>query len=95
MEGKIVVFRIMRHADQKTTNEFCKKFYGQETSSHGYTYRRKGLLDDIPHRKLIRGVLIFRDRDVSKVTEFLKSYGAEYHVRVIKLKRDDVKALSK
>lgn len=94
MYGTIIAFRIMK-GNQKKANEFCKKFFGQETScQHGkYRYRRKGLLDKIPHRKLIRGVLIFREEDAKKAISFLKSYNAEVHVRKAELTKDDEKIL--
>ena len=95
MKGKIVCFRVLKHTDQKKTNEFCKKFYGQATSCHGYHYRRKGLLDSIPHRKLIRGAIIFSGRDVRKITKFLKSYNAEYYVRTVEVLKSDLKYLSR
>ncbi len=60
-----------------------KRLYGQATSSHGgrYRYRRRGLLDDVPHRRLIRGVLILRAEDADRVAGWLRGLGAEVHVR--------------
>jgi hypothetical protein len=36
-------------------NQFCKKFYGQDASMWGRGYRRVGLMDGIPYKKLLRG----------------------------------------
>ena len=95
--GVLVAFRVMKGSDQASANMFCKKFYGQDTSSHGgrYRYRRPGFLDDIPHRRLIRGVLVLREEDRDKVVEFLRGYGAEIHVRAVVLTRGDNEALAK
>ncbi len=81
--GKIFVFHFPKKTNQKSLNQFCKKFYGQDTSSHGgkYRYRRKGLLDAIPHIKLIGGVLIVSTENADKIIQFLKDYGAELFVR--------------
>ena len=76
-------------------NKFCKKFYGQDTSSHGkkYSYHRHGLLDDISHHRIIRQVIIIRTEDRKKVTDFLKEYNAEIHTRKVKLTKEDCKNL--
>jgi hypothetical protein len=68
-----------------------QSFYGQDSTSWKgkYTYHRHGLLDDIPHRKLLRGVIILRNEDVPRVLEFLGKYTLTLHVREIKLTRED------
>jgi len=90
-----VIFRLPRKTNNTTISKFCQKFYGQNTSSHNKKYRhhRHGLLDDIPHRKLIRGVVIIRTQDVERITDFLGQYSAEVHIRTIKLTEEDSKIL--
>jgi len=93
MNGKIIVFRFKEKTEQKSINQFCKKFYGQNTSSHGgkYQYRRHGLLDNIPHIRLIGGVIIVTKDFAEKVIDFLKEYNAEFYIRdVILLYEDEV-----
>src|SRR2546425_3413092 len=82
MDGVLVTFRLAKY-DKNRASELVKGLYGQETSSHGgrYRYRRRGLLDDVPHRKLIRGVLILRAEDADRVAGWLRELGAEVHVR--------------
>jgi hypothetical protein len=65
------------------------------TSSHGgkYRYRRKGILDEIAYRKLLRGVIIVRLDDVDDVVRFLSDYNAEVHVRKIELTEEDWEVL--
>lgn len=81
---------------QRKTDDFVKKFYGQTTTSHKgkYRYRRRGLLDDVPHIKLGRGVLIIRHIDLDKVTKFLDEWEADYTTRDIILNPDDQKTLT-
>jgi len=95
MKGKLIAFRVFRNTDVATTNRFCQKFYGQDTSSHGGKYRhhKKGLLEDIPHVKLIRSVIIVSTRDVDKVIRFLREFNAEVHVREVTLTPEDRGAL--
>ena len=76
---------------------FAKKFYGQETSSNNgrYKYRRKGFLDNIPHIKLIRGVVIVSKKDANKVINFLNGYNTDIHIRNVELTSEDIKNLQK
>jgi len=95
MKGKIVVFRLPPRTYNTEISKFCQRFYGQNTSSHQgkYIYRRKGLLEEIPHIKLIRGALIVLENDIETIVNFLEAYNAEIHVRTIKLTTDDEKNL--
>lgn len=97
MNGNIIVFRFKKKTEQKSINQFCKKFYGQNTSSHGgkYQYRRQGLLDNIPHIKLIGGVIIVTKDFTEKVIGFLKEYNAEFYVREVILLHEDELVLRK
>ncbi|MFQ6061468.1 MAG: hypothetical protein ACE5KV_09310, partial [Thermoplasmata archaeon] len=69
--------------------------YGQDTSSHGgrYRYHIRGLLDHIPHHRLIRGAFIIRTQDLEEVVAFLRTYTDTIHVREVKLVDEDIKRL--
>ena len=97
MIGNIIVFRFKEKTEQKSINQFCKKFYGQNTSSHGgkYQYRRHGLLDNIPHIKLIGGVIIIKKDFAEKVIDFLKEYNIEFYIREVILLYEDEVVLGK
>lgn len=97
MKGKIIVFRLLRRVGHVKTNQFCRRFYGYlDRSNLGkYTYRRPGFLDEIPHVKVIRGVVIVGMEDVRKVTNFLKEFGAEVHTWTVELRREDERVLMK
>lgn len=81
----MIVFRLPPGTPNRELGRFVKKFYGQETSSWEgrYKYRRRGLLDEIPHRKLLRGVVILRKGNLEKVLDFLREWKAEVEVRRI------------
>ena len=76
-------------------NRFCQKLYGQDTTTHGgrYKYRKRGLLDDIPNWRLIRGVLVLFEEDKDLVLNFLKEWGAETYVWTVELDDGDIKAI--
>lgn len=102
MRGKLVAFRVYKNAgkaiknSQATLNRFVQKFYGQDTTNHKGKYRhhRRGLLEDIPHIKLVRGVIILKKADLEKVLKFLNEYNAEIYTRDVILTPEDEKALS-
>jgi len=94
--GTILIFRIYAKSNQKVANIFTQKLYGQNTRTHHgkYTYHKRGLLEEIPHIRLIRGVIIVRRQDTPKVEAFLKEYKAEYYIRTIELEPSDQKKLA-
>jgi len=94
--GKILAYRVLQNAGPRKTDEFVRKLYGREVTTHKgrYRYRTKGLLDEIPHRKLIRGVLIVRPEDGEVLIKFLEEYGAEYYSRDIRLTAEDKEILA-
>jgi len=95
MNGAILIFRLPPKLRNSEISKFCQKFYGQETSSHGgkYRYRRKGLLDGVPYRKLARGAVVVRREDLDMVVDFLREYTSNIHVRKIEFSSDDLEAL--
>jgi len=78
-------------------NRFVQKFYGQDTSSHKgkYHHHKRGLLEDIAHIRLVRGVIILKEVDLEKVLSFLNEYDAEVYTRDIILTLEDEKILNK
>lgn len=89
--GYIIVFRLPPKKKNVELSKFCQRLYGQDTSSWKgkYHYRRRGLLDEIPHRKLLRGVIIIESKNLEKVVDFLERYDATVHFREIKLSKED------
>ncbi len=76
-------------------SDLVKRLYGQRTSSHGgmYVVRRKGLLDEIPHLRLIRGVILVRTEDADGVANFLHKMAVETHMRRVMLTNANRKEL--
>ena len=91
MEGILIAFTLPTGNDKITSSAFTKALYGQKTSSHygKYVYRKRGILDDIPYRKLIRGVFVIQNKDKKRVIDFLERFSAEYYMRVVKLTEED------
>jgi hypothetical protein len=95
MKGILIAFSVPSGRNKTKSSAFVKAFYGQETSSHHgkYKYHRNGILDKIPHKKLIRGVIIVKSEEASQVIEFLEKQSAQYHIRVVELSKEDCMAL--
>ena len=95
MKGILIAFSVPTGKDKTKSSAFVKAFYGQETSSHQgkYKYHRNGILDEILHNKLIRGVIIVKSEEASQVIEFLEKQSAQYHIRIVELSKDDCIAL--
>ncbi len=91
MKGILIAFTVPTGRNKTKSSAFVKSFYGQETSSHHgkYKYRRNGILDYIPHNKLIRGVIIVKTKDADTVIDFLKKKSASYHIRVVEFSEED------
>lgn len=95
MEVVILVFHLPERMKNSDLGKFVKRFYGQETSTQNgkYRYRRKGILDNIPHRKLLRGVIIIRETDLENVMKLLKQWNAVVYQRKIEPTEEDIKVL--
>ncbi len=51
--------------------------------------RRRGLTDEIPHVRLIRGVVIVWTEDAERVLELLQTFRTEVHPRSVQLDSGD------
>ena len=49
--------------------------------------------NEIPYRKLLRGVILISQTHLNTVLEFLENYDAEVHVREVKLSKRDEELL--
>jgi len=95
MDGTLVVFTLPAGTPLDVHRRFRKRIYGEETSSFGgrYRYRRKGLLDQIPHVKLYTGVVILRKEDVRRVMAVVLENGGGCVKRQVRLIREDLRVL--
>jgi len=95
VDGAIVVFRFPPEMSASMKNRFCQLFYGQDTTTWEgrYSYHRHGLLDELPHRRLGRSVIIIRSGDAERVIKFLSAHLIEFHIRRIVLTAEDRKLL--
>lgn len=95
MNGAIIIYQIQNLSQAKKV-KFGREFRGYTDKSNKgqYEYYREGLLDEIPHRKFIPGVLLIRRQDREKMLDFMKEYNIEVHTRNAELTPKDVEILS-
>jgi len=61
--------------------------YVDKSNNGRYEYRRKGLLDRVPHLKPAKGVIIVKDSDCSKIKRLLRKYKAHLKLFNIDIKK--------
>ena len=94
--GKIIVFKVLTKTNKLIMNKFCRQFYGYLDRSHNYRYQyqRKGFIENFPHIKVLRGVIVVKIEDANEIISFLESYNAEIFAREIVLVPEDLDKLN-
>ncbi len=77
-KAALIVYRLSDGGPRKSA-QFVQKVYGGEVSNRGYRYRRRGFLDEIPHWKLLRGLLMVRWEDRRKVLQEIRKWTSEVY----------------
>lgn len=76
---KIIVYK---QQNKSKSVQLSRELNGYtDRSNYGkYSYKREGLLDRIPHRKLYNGVFILRSEDLEEFIRLLEKYETIYYV---------------
>jgi len=95
MHGALLVFFLPPRSPLGAHRRFRRAVYGEQTSSWSgrYRYRRRGLLDDLPHVLLYTGVVIVRDEDAGRLRRAIERNGGTVFRRTVKLAPADARAL--
>lgn len=80
--------------DSQRASRFVVQIFGQEGVSRGHRFRRHGLLDGVPHWRVIRGVVVVRPTDRAKVVNALKRWTNEVYWWPIRLREAERLRLS-
>ncbi len=95
--GSIIIYKLTG-LSQIGRDKLCRKLLGRTVKTHKgkYTHSIKGLLDNIPHIHIGRGVIIINKTDEIILSNFLNEHKvAEVFIRDIILTDDDVNKLQK
>jgi len=60
--------------------------YTEYSNNAQYTYKRKGVLSEVPYIKLARAVVIVRSKDASAIEKVIKSVKGKYQTFQIEVK---------
>ena len=88
MKAKLIVYELS-DLDQYHKVLVNRTLFGYLDNSNkgAYQYRRKGILDKIPHLRLLRGAIIVKNKDQSKILLALKSHKVQPKVFEIGIKK--------
>jgi hypothetical protein len=95
MKGSIIAFRLPSGTENRIMLKFVRGLYGQDSKSwHGrYEFHRHGILEDIPYRKFIKGVIVIMEGDIPLVKRYLDEFAAQYYIASARLTPQDEKVL--
>jgi len=84
----ILIIHDLSELDHYQKVLFNRAIYGYTDNSNNaaYQYKRKGILSQIPHLRLLKGALVIKKEDMSKIKPILKKYKVKYSVYDIQIK---------
>jgi len=87
MRAKLIVYELSG-LDQYHKVLVNRALFGYLDNSNkgNYQYRRKGILDEIPHLRLLRGAIVVKDIDKGEIISVLKSHKIKPKVFNIEVK---------
>lgn len=95
--GSIIIYQLTG-LSQIYRDKLCRKLLGRTVKTHKgkYTHNIKGLLDDVQHIHIGKGILIVNKENEKKLVIFFKNHGVEdVFIREIILTKNDVNKLKK
>jgi len=75
MKAKLIVYELTKLEQYHKVLVNRALFGFMDNSNKGsYLYKRGGVLSNLPHKRLIRGAIIVKDKDSKKVISILQMY---------------------
>lgn len=60
--------------------------YNDHSNKGNYFYKREGVLNGVPHLRLLRGVILVKPNDQKKVVDILKKYKTKHSIFTVEVK---------
>ena len=98
MKGKIICYDLKSsNLSRRDIDRFLREFAGHNDKSHHgrYTYRKRGILDDVPHIKPVRCVIVVSNEESPQIISVLKKHKINTYIRDVALTGSDLKILKK
>jgi hypothetical protein len=90
--GAIIAYQL-RELPLRRKARFTEKILGQDRKVGDRTYHRQGILDQIPHWKVSRGVLLVRSEHRVRVVKALRQWTREVEWWEVTLTRTQARRL--
>ena len=76
-----VTIIVYKQPNKSKSVQLSRALHGYtDHSNHGnYSYKRSGLLDQIPYVKIFNGAFLLRKKDASKLIQLLEKYDVIYY----------------
>ncbi len=74
--GALITYQLPT-LDSSRRTRFAEKVLGQDRKVGNRSYRRRGLLDRVPHWKVNRAVVVVRDKDRARVVKAIREWTDE------------------
>ncbi len=91
--GAIIAYHL-GEGSRSRISRFTERVLGQDRRENGRLYRRRGLLDQIPHWKVSRGVLVVRAQDRARVVRELRRWTRDVEAWPIPLTSKQLRRLA-
>ena len=90
--GAIITYQLPGMNSSRRTR-FAESVLGQDRKVGERTYRRRGLLDTLPHWKVNRGVIVVRAEDRARVVRVIRQWTPEVWWWPIPLTKSELRQL--
>lgn len=91
-KGALITYQ-MPNLDSSRRTRFAEKVLGQDRKVGRRTYRRRGLLDTLPHWKVTRSVIVVRAEDRARVVREIRRWTREVWWWPIPLTKTEMRRL--
>ena len=83
---KAALFYALGKEDPSTRTMLHRELYGyKDISNNGkYTYKRKGILETVKHKKVLGSMLILKQKDVAKFIKIFRKHNVKYYIFDVK-----------
>ena len=80
MKAKLICYSL-RGLTAAERVAFGRRIYGfkDHSNNNKYSYERAGIMESVPHRKILDCVIIVNDSDAQKIVKTMKSCKATVH----------------
>ncbi len=92
-DGWLVVYHL-DPGNRTRRNQVAQKLYGQVTYTKGHRYRRRGLLEDLRHVRIGRGIVLVPAEDGPKVVRLLRQWAKDVDWWPVSLRAKDQRHLA-